>query len=480
METFWQDLRYGVRAGPDAGIHTRGDSDARSRHWRECGDFQRHARGPALTAAVCRHFSPGGRPPQVAQRPPRAARRPPLAPAVPVAASKLSCPVPVFVLSIHADYACRHSGACCTAAWRIPVEPACEDRLLLSSLGRTRDSCRLLERDDLTVMALAEDGACVAFERGAGRAPSCCAVHRVLGHDALPSACQHFPRAAVTDDLGTFVTLSHFCPTAAGMLFRDDVELSIVEASASFGSATEYEGFDARGALPPLLAPGMLMDLEGHHAWERHVVRLLADRRHTPELALERLQAQAAQLCSWRPVDGPLRACIESLGEATSNGAVNHGSERSAPTGCGLGAAVERGGHEQASAELARLYEMVRASVPLGLEPEPLPGDFADTDAELVAPAWRSFAVPISRYLAAKAFASWISWQALGVVTAVAALWAARAVLRVEAGRQCRAAGRILDGALLVQAIRQADLLLVHKASSQALADRLVAMEQGR
>ena len=123
---------------------------------------------------------------------------------------------------------------------------------------------------------------------------------------------------------------------------------------------------------------------------------------------------------------------------------------------------------------------MVRASVPLGLEPEPLPGDFADIDAELVAPAWRSFAVPISRYLAARAFASWISWQAPGVVTAVAALWAARAVLRVEAGRQCRAAGRILDGALLVQAIRQADLLLVHKASSQALADRLVAMEQGR
>jgi hypothetical protein len=53
-------------------------------------------------------------------------------------------------------------------------------------------------------------------------------------------------------------------------------------------------------------------------------------------------------------------------------------------------------------------------------------------------------------------------------------------VLRVEAGRQCRAAGRILDGALLVQAIRQADLLLVHKASSQALADRLAAVEQGR
>jgi hypothetical protein len=97
-----------------------------------------------------------------------------------------------------------------------------------------------------------------------------------------------------------------------------------------------------------------------------------------------------------------------------------------------------------------------------------------------VAPEWRNFAVPISRYLAARAFASWISWQARGVVTAVAALWAAWAVLRVEAGRQCLAAGRILDGPLLVQAIRQADLLLVHKASSQALADRLAAVEQGR
>jgi Fe-S-cluster containining protein len=246
-----------------------------------------------------------------------------------VAARTLSCAVPVFVLSIHADYACRHSGACCTAGWRIPVEPACEDRLLLSSLGRTRDSSRLLERGDgLTVMALAEGGACVAFERGARGARSRCAVHRVLGHDALPSACQHFPRAAVTDDIGTFVTLSHFCPTAAGMLFRDDVELSIVEAPASFGSMTEYEGFDARGALPPLLAPGMLMDLESHHAWERHVVGLFANRTHTPELALERLGAQAAQLRSWRPVDGPLRACIQSLGEAASDEAVKQAGER--------------------------------------------------------------------------------------------------------------------------------------------------------
>jgi len=30
--------------------------------------------------------------------------------------------MPVFALSMHADYQCRHSGACCTADWDVPVE----------------------------------------------------------------------------------------------------------------------------------------------------------------------------------------------------------------------------------------------------------------------------------------------------------------------------------------------------------------------
>ena len=61
----------------------------------------------------------------------------------------------------------------------------------------------------------------------------------------------------------------------------------------------------------------------------------------------------------------------------------------------------------------------------------------------------------------------------------VAALGAARGVLRVEAGRQCAAAGRVLDRPLLIEAVRQADLLVVHKVSSEALADRLAPVEAG-
>jgi len=177
--------------------------------------------------------------------------------------------VPVFVLSIHADYACRHSGACCTAGWRIPVERACEERLVGSggSPEVTSGGTTLFVRDGaLTMLALA-DGACVCFDRAAEGRPAC-AIHRTFGHEALPSACAHFPRVAVTDDRATAVTLSHFCPTAAAMLFRD-MQLSIVEAPPSFNSVREYEGLDACGVLPPLLRPGMLMDLESHHAWER-------------------------------------------------------------------------------------------------------------------------------------------------------------------------------------------------------------------
>ena len=110
--------------------------------------------------------------------------------------------------------------------------------------GVTSGGTTLFVRDGaLTMLALAADGSCVCFDPEAQQRPAC-AIHRALGHEALPSACAHFPRVAVTDDRATAVTLSHFCPTAAAMLFRD-MQLSIVEAPPSFNSVREYEGLDA-------------------------------------------------------------------------------------------------------------------------------------------------------------------------------------------------------------------------------------------
>ena len=190
----------------------------------------------------------------------------------------MSAAAPIRALSIHANYGCRDSGACCTAGWRIPVEPATEHAVtsLIAAGALTRENDDPFERQEgLTVTALAADGACVFFERGSSMTPHRCAIHRVAGHDAKPLACRQFPRVSLQDARGISVSLSHFCPTAAELLFGPGVPLEIVEAPPAFPSTGDYDGLNAMDALPPLVAPGMLMDLEAYDAWERHMVAVL-------------------------------------------------------------------------------------------------------------------------------------------------------------------------------------------------------------
>jgi Fe-S-cluster containining protein len=361
--------------------------------------------------------------------------------------------VAVYTLSIHAGYRCRHSGECCTAGWRIPVERGTERRLVQSGLVAHAPGAHTpLERDgSKTVLALTPERACVFFEPRRDARLASCAIHRVLGHGALPSACRHFPRVAVTDDHGTFVTLSHFCPSAAALLFGDTVPLAIVQPPPSFDVVTEYEGLDARGVLPPLLRAKLLMDLDGHHAWETRVVRVMADEAYDVEAALTQLEHDVERVRAWRPGQETLCERIRGLG---TNQTVL--SARTAE-------------------EAAALYELVSSCVPPGRGSEPVPDDFDAMDAAHVQPAWRDFAVPVKRYLAARAFASWIPWHARDLRIAVRWLAAVRSVLRVEAARECGRSGRRLDRAQLLAAVRRADLLLVHKASVSTVAHRLHA-----
>jgi hypothetical protein len=89
----------------------------------------------------------------------------------------------------------------------------------------------------------------------------------------------------LSDSRGVFITLSHFCPTAAALLL-DDREITIVEAPASLSLNGAVEGLDATGVLPPLLGPGMLTDADGYTAWEREAVGVFNDRRRTAQDAL--------------------------------------------------------------------------------------------------------------------------------------------------------------------------------------------------
>lgn len=273
-------------------------------------------------------------------------------------------------------------------------------------------------------------GHCAFFETAGGHA---CAIHRRLGHDALPVSCRLFPRVCLLTPRGVSITLSHYCPTAAALLFAAEGPPSIVEDPPAFPPTAVYEGLDARAGAPPLLRPGVFLGWDAHARFERHAVATLgASDGASPEDALERLAADAERLRAWTAHDG---AFDDLLARVLDGGA---GETTAAPADEGLLADVH-------------------SAIPEALRPPDLAPGAVD---------WGPFAPVVRRYLAARAFASWCSVQGPGLRTTVRSLQAALAVLRAEV----RAPH---DRAALVEAFRRTDLRLVHLASPEALARAL-------
>ena len=383
-----------------------------------------------------------------------------------------SAPDPVTLwLSCHVDYACRHSGACCRSGWPLPVDAeavsAIDQAVVRGRVWTADGRVNWLDEapggDGAAGTFRQVDGGCIFHTAmrldAAGRVHGC-AVHTALGHAALPASCQHFPRVCLIDDRGVRVSLSHYCPTAAQMIVDSDGPVTVVAGPPAVPGRAVPEGLDAREALPPRLTEHVLMDLEGLTAWERHVVASLAGppAEVTPELALAQVSADARQVAAWTPASKTSLACaVAALCHDRPTDAV---------------AAAER--LAQASAWPA--WFALAASTCRGawLADYP-PATLADADARYVVPVWPRHAGAVRRYLAAKAFGSWITYQADAAVSLAAWLTLCLAVVRIEATRACQAASRPLDRDLLVQAIRQSDLLLCHYADSLAMARRLSA-----
>jgi Fe-S-cluster containining protein len=378
----------------------------------------------------------------------------------------------VRVLALHAPYQCRSTGVCCASGWEIPVEPGVEDALraalrdgrVQQAAGVAPDACLwprpALPHGSRVVLATNEDGRCAFLESERG---NLCAIHRQLGAPALPSACRDFPRIALLAPGGISITLSHYCPTAATMLFspadgsaRTDPLLGIVEGPPGFPPTWPYEGLDARTALPPLLRPGVLMSWAAYERWENHAVATLARENLGPHEALLRLSALAERIRLWETGDGSFDAFLER--------ALRRDQESDEPPA-------------SAPVDVLEAWRTVAGAVPHAHLVQAPPAELAETDGRLVAPAWSSFARPVRRFLAARAFASWLALQGEGLRTTVAGLRLALGVLRAEAARGCREAGRTLDVKILTEAVRRADLLLVHLASPVALARRLSRCE---
>ena len=363
----------------------------------------------------------------------------------------------VYSLSIHADYRCRHSGECCTADWDVPVElPLYRTLDEALSAGRVapvaldEHSGALIVEDQLpdqaaAMVARTATGDCVFYHRNSGL----CVIHRDLGEPMLPATCRHFPRLAVRDARGTFISLTHYCPTAAASLFRDDVRIEIIESPPAFPQA-DYEGLVVTSDdWPPLLRPDCLADVQSYSAWERHMVERCADEALSPESVIATLGRDARIVRTVSPVTGSV--IVNAIERLPVDGI-------DAPVPTVLDASLTH-------------YLEVLTAIPDEWRPEPDTRDLTECYRRHVVEEWTGFAAPLKRYLAAKAFASWTAYQGRGFLTIVRGLEAALALVRVEAVRRCRDAERRLDEDLLREAFRDADFALNHLASGDELAE---------
>ena len=369
-------------------------------------------------------------------------------------------PVPIFALNLHAGFACRRSGACCTAGWPIPVEAAAAAGIRAHAIvpGTALSTAGQLPEGAAAVLVPMPGGACPAFDRAGG---SLCQVQKRLGHGGLPASCRHFPRVALLESDATRVTLSHFCPTAAWTLFRTDISrLDIVPDAAGIADRSEHDGYDARHTIPPLLRPGVAMDAAACRLWERYVIGALDADGVGPETALAAIARTAGTIRGWTAG----RVTLEDhAAQATAAAA----SERCPETGWDM------------SLENAlRLYSGAAASVPQGLSRPDAPAGLAAADIKWVSPGWATRSRPVRRYLAARSFAAWSAYLGEGLRTQVAMLAVALAAVRIEAAREALGASRPLDDTLLHAAIRSADLLLQHLSDTAALVKSLGVVER--
>ncbi len=409
----------------------------------------------------------------------------------------------VRALSIHAGYRCRHTGVCCSSGWDIPVEREMHLRNALGSgtlripeaaiesassgTGSGREAACFrsvagLPHGARVVLSTDSSGRCIFLDPDKH-----CAIHRQLGPEALPSACRDFPRVVSLTPLGVSITLSHYCPTAAAMLFviprdvrqpgREGSAVRILENPAGFPPSWPYEGLDARDAMPPLLRPGVLMDWPSLERWEEFAVSVLGDETQTPETALDVLAGAAEEARRWTPADGIFGEYFLTVLKRT----LSEGGEEGKPAFVEALRNRTRDPWDPAgwgSQGLHREWQLVAACTPRRELLPPAPEGLDDAERRLVAPGWPSLARPIRHWLATKAFASWLALQGEGLRTTALGLRVALGVLRAEAARGCAEAGRRLDRALLREAVRRADLLLIHLADPAALAKRLSRCER--
>ena len=361
--------------------------------------------------------------------------------------------MPTRCLTLHAEYACRHTGACCQT-WSVAADsrvmhlvasghllPAASDSPLFIR-AKTPDS------ESGWTIARETTGDCVFFNRDGRRL---CAIHEAAGVEALPTACRHFPRVVLRDARGVLISLSHFCPTAAALLFAP-TPLAIVDADDRLRLQEPIEGLDGRDALPPLVRPGLLCDLEGYDAWERACIATFARSDLGWRASLDHIAAATERVRRWEPGRCSLRSQVEgAFADAR-------------PEPC-----ADPHAH-------SRALETVRAFTGPVAAGELPRSDAFDLQSESLTENDESLDRAMRNYLAARVFGNWISYQGRGLRSIVEWLRTCAAAVRHHAMTRPNAgAGTTRRDRL--ESFRAADLLLLHTIDSQAFARRAMALE---
>ena len=358
--------------------------------------------------------------------------------------------VRAFCLTIHAQYQCRHAGACCHE-WTIPAEPQVVELVERHGLrpsgmnGPLFVSSGKPDREPAMDVAKGDNGRCVFFEQDPAGS---CVIHREAGAGALPSACRHFPRKFLRDGRGTFVSLSHFCPTAASLLL-DPQPLGIVEAVPPLVLQDPIEGLDAREALPPLLRPDVLCDLEGYDAWEREAIAVLADPDLDCDEALDRIASATERVRRWRPGGRSLAEHVRAAFAVRED--------------CAASPSLP-------AEELLALLRSLTAGIPREA------ADRGDAH-ERAAAALRDHDLAMKNYVAARLFANWIAYQGRGLRSIVQWARAAAALVRHHAAERALRTARVPGRDDFIDAVRRADLLLLHGIDTQAFARAVAPLE---
>ena len=359
-----------------------------------------------------------------------------------------------FCLDIHARYRCRHAGACCEN-WSVPAESQVVEIVRSRGLRRSGVAGELfvasMEAGGTRKWTVARDdrGDCAFFDREAG---GLCIIHRDAGPEALPAACRHFPRKILVDQRGTLISLSHFCPTAAALLLTGGAP-SIVEAHPPLRIPAPVEGLDACNALPPLLRPDVLCDIAAYDTWERAALAVFARPDLSFGACLEVIASATESIRGWNPGDQSLCDRLVSAFESSTSACACRWSP-------------------------ARAIERVRALTMGHVGDDLAPIDaFDDRWNEDAASCTAWFDSGMKNYLAARLFANWIAYQGRGLRTIVEWLRTCAAVVGHQLLRRAPDSGAAPDAAAFIEAVRSADLLLLHVLDTASFARAVSVLE---